>query len=133
MDERPLNEQIAHDLIVREAARRLGASGKYALHINPGEEHNSKLGGLFPDIIGTDKGSGRARFVVEVETQSSIDPHETPHWRDLARLGVPFYLMVPEPMLSVAQKLAERAEIECRWGTYCENERGQVRIVYKRD
>jgi len=132
MDERPLPEQLEHDLIVKAAAQKFADSEKYTIHINPGSEQNAKVGGEYPDIVVTARGTGSVKFIIEVETVSSVDSSELPQWLRFARLGMPFYLLVPYRVLPFARRMCEQAALVCHYGYYQEDERGQVRIAFKK-
>jgi hypothetical protein len=133
MDERPLTEQHEHDLIVKAAAQKFADSEKYTIHINPGAERNAKVGGEYPDIVVTGRGSGNVKFVIEVETVSSVDSSELPQWKKFASLGPPLYILVPFRVLPIARRLCEGTGLKCHFGYYKEDDRGQVKIAFKKN
>ena len=132
MDERPLEEQIEHDLIVNAAAQQFGSSEKYVVRINPGQEHNCRVNGCYPDIVVTDKASGRVKYLIEVETVSSVDPSEAKQWQSFARIGAGLFILVPYRMVPIAEQTARTAGVKCSFGYYAEDEKGKVRIVLKK-
>lgn len=132
MDERPLPEQIEHDLIISAAAQQFGSSEKYVVHINPGQERNYRVNGCYPDIVVTDKTSGRVKYLIEVETVSSVDQSEAKQWQNFAKIGAGFYLIVPYRMVPTAEQTARTAGVKCNFGYYVEDEKGKVRIILKK-
>lgn len=132
MDERPVDEQMEHDLIVSAAAQQFGSSEKYVVHINPGQEHNCRVNGCYPDLVITDRTSGRVKYLIEIETVSSVDRSEAKQWQDFAGIRAGFYLIVPYRMLPIAEQTARTAGVKCRFGYYVEDEKGKVRIVLKK-
>ena len=132
MDERPLEEQIEHDLIVNAAAQQFGLSEKYVVRINPGQEHNCRVDGCYPDIVVTDRRSGRVKYLIEVETVSSVDPSEAKQWQSFARIGATLFIIVPFRMVPIAEVTAQTAGVKCSFGYYVEDEKGKVKIVLKK-
>ncbi len=133
MEERELSEQIHHDLAIKAVAQQLGAGRTYTIHINPGTERNVKVGGEYPDIVVTERGSGTVKYVMEVETISSVGPSEVEQWRRFAAIGVRFYLLVPYRMQRIARQLCQSSKVDCRFGYYAEDESGRLRIVLKKE
>jgi len=124
-------EQTEHDLIVKEAAKILEATGKYKVFTNPGQEHNVAVGGFYPDIIITNKDSETVRFVIEVETISSIKESEVSQWRDYAKLGATFYLLVPYSNLETAKRLCAEGKVTASFGYYWRDEQNKINISYE--
>ena len=132
MDERPESEQIEHDMIISAAAQQFGSSEKYVVRTNPAQEHNCLADGHYPDLVITDRVTGRVRYLIEVETASSVDVSETKQWQDYARIGAGFFLVVPYRMVPIAERTARTAGVKCSFGYYVEDEKGKVRIVLKK-
>ncbi len=61
-----LTEQLIHDLIIHEVKNKYARIHK-EVHINPGEEKNFEIQGLYPDVIFG--GYGQIIQVVEVEME----------------------------------------------------------------
>ena len=133
MNERELTEQIKHDLAIKAVAQQLGASRSYTVHVNPGAECNVKVGGEYPDIVVTERGSGTVKYVMEVETISSVGPSEVEQWKRFAAIGVRFYLLVPYRMQRIVRQLWQSNHVNCRFGYYTEDESGRFRIVLKKE
>lgn len=133
MEERPLQEQLEHDLVISAAAQQFSVSQKYNIYTNPGIEQRYRVGGLYPDIVAVDKNSGRVKFVIEVETTSSVDKSEAKQWKELQRLGATFYLLVPYRAEPAAEQVSKTAGVKCHFGHYVEDEKGRFRITLKKD
>jgi hypothetical protein len=133
MSQRPAEEQFEHDLVVQAAAAQFAGSAKYVIHANPGNEKNAAVGHQHPDIIVTERGSTRVRFIIEVETTNSVEAQEVNHWRTLAGLGPPMYLVTPHLAMPAAQRLCAAAGIKCHFGYYLKDELGRLKIVLKKD
>ena len=125
-------EQIEHDLVI-EAAVEQFASARYLILANPGTEKNVAVGHQYPDIVVTERGSTRVRLVIEVETTDTVGDQELGHWRALAGLGPPLYLLVPYTATLDAERLTAEAGIKCHHGYYIRDEMGRFKIVLKKD
>ncbi|MBM3313989.1 hypothetical protein FJY70_05315 [candidate division WOR-3 bacterium] len=130
---RSAEEQFEHDLVVAAVVEQYGGSAKYLIHTNPGTEKNVAVAHMYPDIVVTEKGSNKVKFILEVETTNSLEPQETGHWRALVSLGPPLYLIAPQVMLPVAERLCLAGNIRCHFGHYVRDERGRFRIVLKKE
>jgi hypothetical protein len=126
-------EQFEHDLVIQAAADQFAASAKYTIHTNPGNEKTAGVGGQYPDIVVTEKGSGKVKFILEVETAGSLDVSEVKQWREFAKLGPPLYLLVPYRVLPVAERLCGVGAVKCHYGYYTQDEHGRVKIVLKKE
>lgn len=133
MAARPEEEQIEHDLVIEAAVEQFAGSAKYVLHSNPGTERNIAVGHQYPDIVVTEKGSSKVRFVIEVETTDTIGDQELDHWRALAALGPPLYLLTPYAATADAERLAAQAGIKCHHGYYLKDELGRFKVVLMKD
>ena len=86
-----VDDQLLHDLVIYQV------KGKYSkihkeVHINPGEERNYEVQGLYPDIIFG--GYGQITQVIEVETEKNLNKERVSHWETLARTGKQFTILV---------------------------------------
>jgi metallophosphoesterase superfamily enzyme len=133
MAQRQDDEQLEHDLVIQAAAEQFAGSAKYLIHTNPGTEKNSAVGHQHPDIIVTERGSSKVRFIIEVETINSVDASEVNHWRTLSGLGPPLYLVTPHLAMPVAQRLCSGAGIKCHHGYYLKDELGWLKVVLKKE
>jgi hypothetical protein len=133
VEQREPTEQFEHDLVIQAAVGQFAASAKYNTYANPGAEKTVGVSGKYPDIVVTEKGSGKVRFVIEVETASSVDVTEAAQWREFARLGPPLYLLVPQRVLPVAEGLCSKASIKCHCGYYYQDERGRFKIALQKE
>lgn len=133
MAARTEEEQTEHDLVIEAAVEQFGKSAKYLLHANPGTEMNVAVGHQYPDIVVTEKGSSKVRFVIEVETTDTVGDQETNHWRALAGLGPPLYMLTPYAATADAERVCMTAGIKCHHGYYHKDELGRFKIVLKKD
>lgn len=117
MGDRHQDYQALHDLVIQTAYSNLEKT-KHDVYINPNRQKNTSVNGLYPDIIITDKGEKSVKFIIEVETQDSINQNEIPHWNDFSMLGGLFYLLVPKNMKDTAELLCRQNNIKARVGTY---------------
>ncbi|HNR13026.1 MAG TPA: hypothetical protein PKM59_06925 [Thermodesulfobacteriota bacterium] len=86
-----VNGQLLHDLIIHAVKEKYAMIHK-TVYINPGQEKNFDIQGIFPDIVFG--GYGQIVQIVEVETDSTLTKDRTAHWEKLAGLGVPFAILV---------------------------------------
>ncbi|MBM3331966.1 hypothetical protein FJY68_08980 [candidate division WOR-3 bacterium] len=133
MAARTEEEQTEHDLVIEAAVEQLANSAKYQLQANPGTEMNVAVGRQYPDIIVTEKGSSKVRLVIEVETTDTVGDQELNHWRALAGLGPPLYMLTPYTATADAERLCLTAGIKCHHGYYHRDEMGRFKIVLKKD
>jgi len=133
MAARQEEEQTEHDLVIEATVEQFAKSAKYLIHPNPGTEKNVAIGHQHPDIIVTERGSAKVRLVIEVETNNTVGAQELNHWRALAGLGPPLYLLTPYVAMPSAERLCATAGIKCHFGYYVKDEMGRFNIVLKRD
>jgi len=133
MAARTEEEQTEHDLAIEAAVEQFGNSARYLLQANPGTEKNVAVGHQYPDIVVTERGSSKVRFVIEVETTDTVGSQEVNHWRTLAGLGPPLYLLTPYPATADAQRLCAVAGIKCHHGYYSRDELGRFKVVLMKD
>jgi len=86
-------EQLMHDLIIHEVKNKYAKIHK-EVHVNPGEEKNFEIQGLYPDVIFG--GYGQIIQVVEVETEITLTKERVPYWQKLAGLGIPCVILVAQ-------------------------------------
>lgn len=86
-----VSEQMLHDLIIHAVEEKYSMIHK-SVYINPGQEKNFDIQGIYPDIVFG--GYGQIVQIIEVETESSLTKDRTAHWEKLAGLGVPFTILV---------------------------------------
>jgi len=133
MAARTEEEQTEHDLVIEAAVEQFASSAKFRLQTNPGTEMNVTVGRQYPDIVVTEKGSSKVRFVIEVETTDTVGDQELGHWRALAGLGPPLYMLTPYAATADAERLCLTAGIKCHHGYYHKDEIGRFKIVLKKD
>jgi len=133
MASRTPEEQTQHDLAIEAAVEQFASSAKYLLHANPGTDKNVAVGHQYPDIVVTDRGSSKVRFVMEVETTDTVGDQELNHWRQLASLGPSLYLLTPYAVTADAERLCAVAGIKCHHAYYIEDEHGRFKIVLMKD
>jgi hypothetical protein len=117
MTERHKDYQTLHDTIIQSAYDTLDKVS-HDIYINPGTNHLTSVNSLYPDIIITKKGDKNVKFIIEVETQDSINQNEIDQWRQYALLGGTFYLLVPKNMKETAEILCRQNNIKSRIGIY---------------
>lgn len=86
-----LDEQLLHDLIIHEVKAKYSKIHK-EVHINPGEEKNFEVQGLYPDVVFG--GYGQTTQIVEVETKSKLNKERVSRWEKLAGTGLPLTILV---------------------------------------
>jgi hypothetical protein len=133
MGQRQPDEQIEHDLVIQAAIDQFAASAKYTVLGNPGNERNAGVGHQYPDIVVTEKGTNRVKFILEVETSNSLDSSEVTQWRTYAGLGPPLYIIAPHLALPAVERMCASAAIKCHYGYYHKDEMGRFKVVLKRD
>ena len=126
-------EQTEHDLVIEAAVEQFANSTKYALQANPGTEKNVAVGRQYPDIVVTQRGSAKVRFLIEVETTDTVGDQELGHWRSLAALGPPLYLLAPYAATADAERLCATAGIKCHHGYYSKDNLGRFKVVLMKD
>lgn len=127
------DEQTEHDLVIQATVAQFASSAKYRIHPNPGTEKNAAVGHQHPDIIVTERGSTKVRLIIEVETTNTVGSQEVDHWRTLAGLGSPLYLLTPYAMTPDAERLCAEGGIKCHHGYYAEDELGRFKIVLQKN
>ena len=133
MAARTEEEQTEHDLVIEATVEQLANSAKYVILPNPGTEKNVAVGHQYPDIVVTERGSAKVRLVIEVETTDTVGDQELTHWRALAGLGPPLYLLVPYTATADAERLCAEAGIKCHHGYYRKDELGRFKVILKKE
>lgn len=127
-DNRHKDYQAIHDIVIQTAYNNLDKI-KHDVYINPGTSQNTNVNGLYPDIIITNKGDKNVKFVIEVETQDSINQNEIQQWIDYSKVGGQFYLLVPKSMKDTAELLCRQNNLKARVGIYY-SENSKIIIKY---
>jgi hypothetical protein len=117
MTTRHKDYQAVHDTIIQEAFNNLDKVN-HDVYINPGTQNATSVNSLYPDIIITSKGDKNVKFIIEVETQDSINLNEVEQWKQYSQLGGIFYLLVPRDMKATAEILCHQNEVKARIGIY---------------
>jgi len=117
MTTRHKDYQAVHDTIIQEAFNSLDKVS-HDVYINPGTKNLTSVNSLYPDIIITAKGDKNVKFIIEVETQDSVNLNEVDQWKQYSQLGGTFYLLVPRDMKTTAEILCRQNEIKVRIGIY---------------
>ena len=133
MAARTEEEQTEHDLVIEATVEQFANSAKYVILPNPGTEKNVAVGHQYPDIVVTERGSAKVRLVIEVETTDTVGDQELDHWRTLAGLGPPLYLLVPYTATADAERLCAEAGIKCHHGHYRKDELGRFKVILKKE
>jgi hypothetical protein len=127
MKNRLLNSQNLHDRVIQTAVNQLDKI-EYDVYSNPGHIGNTGIGDNFPDIIITKKGDRTVQFIIEVETNESVNLHEaTNQWKKYAsEIKSSFYILVPFIKKNLAIALCKQVGISARFGTYTVDQFGNI-------
>lgn len=107
-----------HDRVIEKIQKVLNQQN-YDIYTNPGQEKNVSIGDNYPDIIMTEKNKDIVKFILEVETEESINIIEANQWKKYSdEINATFYIVVPEHDLSKAQRLCQQVGINARFATY---------------
>ncbi len=99
---RTKDEQFLHDWVIRKIKERWAREYK-EVHINPGDERNYAVAGLYPDVVFVNY--GQVVMVVEVETPSTVSETEVEEWKSLSDLGARLVVAVPKELQARAREL----------------------------
>jgi len=86
-----LSEELLRDLVIHLVYAKYSRIHK-EVHINPGEEKIFEVQGLHPDIVFG--GYGQIIRIIEVETESNLNKERASRWEQLAKIGIPFTILV---------------------------------------
>ena len=125
MTNRMFDTQSEHDNVIKYAFTTLDKTS-HDVYTNPGSQKNTSVNGFYPDIIITDKGEARVKFILEVETEDSITQNEITQWRDYLKLGGIFYLVVPKKSRQKAELLCRQNNLKARFATYSKDVFGNI-------
>ncbi|MCQ2211781.1 MAG: hypothetical protein MJZ34_15985 [Paludibacteraceae bacterium] len=117
--ERSIEKQTIHDRVVNQIGNYLNQQ-KFDIYVNPGQEKNAGIGDNFPDVILTDKGTTKVRFILEVETEDSVTAEEAnKQWKTYSTtINATLYLVIPEKSEKRAKELCQQVGINVRYITY---------------
>ncbi len=99
-----------HDKIIYQLADELKDCG-YKAVINPTQEKNGSIDGLYPDIIVTDTDMNPV-YIIEVETIDSINNTEAKQWKNYTKTQIPFILCVPKESLYKTMHICQQYNID---------------------
>lgn len=129
---RDFSKQNIHDRVISVAAESLKQSGNFIVYTNPGSQHNTRIGNLYPDIILTPPNSNNVQFIIEVETSDSVNANEAlTQWQAYSNLGGTFYLLIPQESKILAQNICRQYNIQAKFGTWSINYLNQLTINYE--
>jgi len=119
MEKRSSISQSLHDKVINEAKNVLNKTD-YDIYINPNGYKNAGIGDNYPDIIMTKKGTNDVEFIIEVETDDSINLAEaTNQWKKYStEIKASFYLLVPFSHRMIAENFCKQVGISTRFGTF---------------
>lgn len=124
--------QTYHDRVIEIAADNLRRTGKYQVYTNPGNDHNTRIGQLYPDIILTPTNSNTVQFIIEVETSDSVTALEAINqWKPYSTLGGTFYIMVPQGSRSLVESICRQYGIQAKFATYWVDGSNHLQINYE--
>ena len=132
MANRISNSQTLHDRVIQVAATNLQRTGNYTVYTNPGTQHKTRIGNLYPDIILTPPNNNNVEFVIEVETSESVNAIEALNqWRAYSNLGGTFYLLVPVESRILAGNICLQYGIQAKFATWKIDHLNQLTINYE--
>ena len=124
--------QNIHDKVIEVAAENLRQTNNYLVYTNPGTQHNTRIGNLYPDLILTPLNSNNVQFIIEVETADSVNANEAlSQWKAYSNLGGIFYLIVPQESRILAENIFRQYGIQVKFGTWTINNLNQLTIIYE--
>jgi hypothetical protein len=124
--------QPLHDRVIEIASNNLRQTGNFRVYSNPGTQHNTRIGNLYPDIILTPTSTNEVQFIIEVETVDSVNANEAlVQWKGYSNLGGTFYLLVPRETRILAENICRQYGIRAKFGTYYANNLNQLIINYE--
>jgi hypothetical protein len=127
MANRTTTTQSLHDKVINTAKDYLNQKD-YDIYTNPNGFKNAGIGDNYPDIIMTKKGTSTVEFIIEVETEDSVDFSEADsQWKKYAtEIKASFYILVPLNKKQVAIDLCRQVGISARFGTYKATTQGMI-------
>lgn len=129
---RTYQRQYIHDRVIQVAAENLRRTNNYRVYTNPGTEHNTSIGNLYPDLILTPPNSNNVQFIIEVETVDSVNANEAlSQWKAYSNLGGTYYLLVPQESRILAENICRQYGIQVKFGTWTINYLNQLTITYE--
>ena len=99
---RSKDEQFLHDWVIRkvnENYRRVYSE----VNINPGDEKNYEVKGVYPDVVLVNH--GQIVGIIEVETRETITESNTGKWKEMSGLSNKLTLLVPRELQNTARDL----------------------------
>lgn len=119
MANRTQNNQSIHDRVIEIAASRLDPVN-YDIYKNQGQQKNAGVGDNYPDIILTKKNKLTLEYIIEVETEDSVNITEaTNQWKKYSKeIKASFFILVPLKTKNLAINLCKKIGITARFGTY---------------
>jgi len=124
--------QAIHDRVITVAADNLVRGRQFNVYRNPGQQLNTRIGVLYPDIILTPTNSNNVQFIIEVETSDTVNASEAlSQWKSYSNLGGIFYLLVPQASRILAENICRQHGIRARFGTYSIDSLNQLTINYE--
>lgn len=116
---RSFSDASLHDKIISEIRNVLNQND-FDIYTNPGQEKNACIGNNYPDVILTERGTTKVRFILEVETEASVTWEEAiKQWKKYSNeINATFYLVVPQQLLNKATVLCQQVGINVRFATY---------------
>jgi hypothetical protein len=127
MATRNFDSQRLHDKVIQAAAAQFDKT-LHDIFTNENSQKNAWIGSHFPDIIITKKGTMTPEFIIEVETQDSVNIIEaSDQWKKYAtEISASFYLLIPLISKNEAINLCKQVGISVRFGTYTTDNFGNV-------
>lgn len=128
--------QESHDKVVKLVAESgRYTSENYTTYTNPnGPSQWQKSAGKvndeeqYPDIVGISKTTNNPTIIAEIETETSVTEEESQQWKDYAKLGIAFYLYVPNTKVEDAKKLLSSKKITIKGLRGYEVDNGKIKI-----
>lgn len=123
MSDRYNETQSQHDNVVLNIGEAYRKRGKYAA-TNPDGERNEKWSGFYIDVIAKESASSDRAWVIEVETNDSINDTEAERqWKDYDKVYSVWYISVPSESKEKAKQLLRNHNIKnCKVITWKEED-----------
>lgn len=121
-----------HDNVINETIKQLN-NVEFDIYSNPGQSRNAGIGDNYPDIIMTEKGNNKVKFIIEVETEDTVNIYEAnKQWKKYANeIDATFYLLIPEKNRNAAQILCNKVGINVRFATFSINSSNVISIKFE--
>ena len=108
-----------HDEVIKQIVGHLN-NRDYDIYTNPGQEKNAGIAGNYPDVVMTEKGGLTVKFILEIETVSSVTELEaSTQWKKYAdEIKASFYIVIPSGVVTRSKEYCVKYGINARFASY---------------